>query len=104
MIKARAGHHLTPRTLSSGRDIYEELDAGFALIALDVDDATVHAFEAAANANKIPLKVIRDSYADGREQYESKLILVRPDQYVVWTGDALSGDAARIMTKVVGLG
>jgi len=103
MIKARVGHHLTPRTLSSGRDIYEELDAGFALIALDADDATVHAFEAAANAIKVPLKVIRDSYADGREQYESKLILVRPDQYVVWTGDALFGDAAKIITKVVGL-
>jgi len=102
MIKARAGHHLTPRTLSSGRDVYEELDSGFALIALDADDATVKGFEAAAKAQKVPFKVIRDSYAGGREEYESKLILVRPDQYVVWTGETAPSDIDALMVKVTG--
>ena len=33
---AQAGHHLTPRLLSSGRNVFEELDsAGFTLLAFD---------------------------------------------------------------------
>ena len=105
MVKARAGHHLTPRKLSSGRDVYDEIDAmGFALIALDADDTTVEAFTKAAAAKKIPLKVVRDTYADDRTEWESKLILARPDQYIVWTGDKLDGDAADILATGVGKG
>ncbi len=103
MVKARAGHHLTPRTLTSGKDAFEELNLlGFTLLAFDAPDATVKAFEQAAAAKKIPLKVVRDTYAGGREEYESKLILVRPDQYVVWAGDAAPADAGALMGKVVG--
>ena len=34
MFKARAGHHLAPQPLSTGRNIFEELGADFTLIAL----------------------------------------------------------------------
>ena len=37
--------------------------------------------------SRTSLKVIRDVAADGREKYQSRLILVRPDQFVAWTGD-----------------
>jgi len=102
MVKARAGHHLTPRPLSTGKDVYEELGTGFTLIALDSDDATQSAFESAAKALKVPFKVIRDSYAGSREEYESKLILVRPDQYVVWTGNEKPADAQAVLAKAIG--
>jgi hypothetical protein len=59
-------------------------------------------FEASAQARHIPLTVIRDTYAGGREDYAARLVLVRPDQYVVWTGDAAPGDADDVMRKVVG--
>ncbi|MGH6980591.1 MAG: FAD-dependent monooxygenase, partial [Stellaceae bacterium] len=36
---ARAGHHLAPRKLSSGRNVYEELGDGFTLLAFDAPDA-----------------------------------------------------------------
>jgi hypothetical protein len=103
MLKARAGHHLAPRRLSCGRDVFEELGDGFALLALGVEDATVAPFAESAGARKIPLRIIRDSCAGGREAYEARLVLVRPDQYVAWTGNAAPADADAVLRKVVGL-
>jgi 2-polyprenyl-6-methoxyphenol hydroxylase-like FAD-dependent oxidoreductase len=102
MFKARAGHHLAPRLLSSGRDVFEELGDGFALLAFGVDESAVAPFEASARARGIPLKIIRDTFAGGREDYEARLVLVRPDQYVVWTDDAAPADTDAIMRTVVG--
>lgn len=104
MFKARAGHHLAPRQLSSGGNVFEELGDGFALLAFGVEEKVVAPFEASARARNIPLKIIRDTYDGGREAYEAMLVLVRPDQYVAWTGDAAPEDADSIMRKLVGQG
>jgi 4-hydroxyisophthalate hydroxylase len=103
-FKAQAGHHLPPQKLSSGRNVFEELGAGFTLLAFDGNAGTVAAFEQAAKTLRVPLKVIRDSYADGRTAYEARIILVRPDQYVVWTGDTPPADATALLAKAVGRG
>ena len=101
MHKARPGHHLSPQPLSDGRNVYEALDQGFTLIALDADAASVSAFEASAKALGAPLKIIRDARSGGREAWESRLILVRPDQFVAWCGDA-APDAAAVMRMATG--
>ena len=104
VFPARAGHHLPPQPLSSGKNIYEELGPGFSLLAFEADPHIVTAFEQAAQALEVPLKIIQDSYTEGRKAYQSRLILVRPDQYVAWIG-ANRGQPAEIwvtMGKVVG--
>jgi len=102
-FSARIGHHLPPQTLTSGRNVFEELGEGFTLLAFGAEDSAVKGFEDAAKARKLPFKVVRDTFAGGREAYEAKLILVRPDQYVVWSGNAAPADAGNIMTRVAGL-
>jgi hypothetical protein len=82
--------------------VFEELGPGFTLLAFDVEDQTIRSFEQAAATLAVPLKVISDSYRDARQAYESRLILVRPDQYVAWTGDSGPDDPRRLMAKVTG--
>jgi 2-polyprenyl-6-methoxyphenol hydroxylase-like FAD-dependent oxidoreductase len=99
---AQAGHHLSPRTLSSGRNVFEELGTGFTLLALGAEDGAVKAFEEAARSIRVPLKVIRDSYEGDRQAFEANLVLVRPDQYVVWAGNDAPADAASIVRTATG--
>ena len=99
---ARAGHHLAPQPLSSGKNVFEELGDGFTLLAFGASDADVQAFEQAASAAKIPFKVIRDTFAGGREAYEQHLVLVRPDQFVAWTAGEAPADVAALLAKMVG--
>jgi 4-hydroxyisophthalate hydroxylase len=99
---ARPGHHLAPQRLSSGKNVFEELGAGFTLLALDASESDVRSISDAAVATRVPLGVVRDTFASGRERYAHRLVLVRPDQYVVWAGDAAPPDARALMTQVSG--
>jgi len=101
-FKARAGHHLPPQRLSSGKNVFEELGADFTLLAFDSGDGIVADFERAAKVLRVPLKIVRDSYRDGREAYEASLVLVRPDRYVAWAADGDPADAAQVLAKVTG--
>jgi hypothetical protein len=100
---ARAGRHLAPQPLSSGRNVFEELGTGYTLFAFSVDGQAVAAFEQAAKSHNIPLKVVRDTCEGGREAYEARLVLVRPDQYVVWQGDEPPQAPDALIKKVAGI-
>jgi len=99
---ARAGHHLSPLFLSSGRNIYEELGAGFTLVDLEADAADVEAIADAARAAGVPLEVVRDAFTDERKDFEARLILVRPDQFVVWAGDRAPAKPSAMIAMVTG--
>ena len=102
IFEALPGHHLPPQTLSTGRNVYEEIGAGFALLAFDADAAAVASFEVAAADLGVPFKLIRDTCAGGREAYKAKLVLVRPDQYVVWAGDTPALPPREILARAAG--
>jgi 4-hydroxyisophthalate hydroxylase len=101
---ARAGHHLAPHLVSSGRNIFQELGDGFTLLALDASDADARGFDDAARRLAMPLKIIRDSEANGRESYEAGLVLVRPDQFVAWAGDRVEPEPLQILERAIGRG
>jgi len=86
--------------LSSGKNVFEELGDGFTLIDL-TDGTAATALEQAAARLGIPLRVIRDTASGGREKYEARLILVRPDQFVAYAGDN-ADDASDILMRAVG--
>jgi hypothetical protein len=91
-----------PLELSNGANVFEKLSAGYTLLALDADATAVQSIHAAAAANHVPLEVVRDSFADLRRDYAAKLILVRPDQYVVWAGDSLPEEPEALLKQVTG--
>lgn len=97
---ARAGHHLAPLLLSSGRNVYEELGSGFTLLAFGASDEAVADFQSAAKGLGVPFKVVRDSFAGDLEKYEARLIMVRPDQFVAWAGGD-NGDEGAIDAEAV---
>jgi hypothetical protein len=102
--RARAGHHLSPQTLSDGRNVYERLGEFFSLLAFGDDEKVIGAFEAAAARLKIPLSVIRDTSSDAAAGYEARYVLVRPDEFVAWAGDVEPEDAHAVLARVVGAG
>jgi 4-hydroxyisophthalate hydroxylase len=99
MFKARAGHHLPPQLLSSGRNVFEELGSDFTLFTFHASEAAAMAFTVAAKALRVPLHIVRDSYEQGRRAYEAKFILVRPDRYIAWTADSPPPDPVAILGK-----
>ena len=58
----------------------------------------------AARKLKIPFSIVEDTRDQGRDAYEAALVLVRPDQYVVWAGDNAPDDVEAVLAKVTGRG
>ena len=67
-----------------------------------------HRYEAHAqpdlktNELNVPLKIIHDTCADDREDYKARYILIRPDHYIVWSGDNEPKDVDQLLEKAVG--
>jgi 4-hydroxyisophthalate hydroxylase len=101
-LAARVGHHLTPRQLSSGRNVFEELGEGFTLLELGSCDIAVRELQRAAEERHVPLTIVRDVNTENRTFYDAALILIRPDQFVAWTSDGTVDDAVKIIARVIG--
>jgi len=100
---AQTGHHLAPLILSSDKNIFEEIGNDFCLIALDGDVAEIKHIQRSANRMKIPLNIVCDNIDGGRDRYETRYILVRPDHYIVWNSNTAPPNIEKILSKVVGI-
>jgi hypothetical protein len=89
--------------LEDGRSLFDLFHGEWTLLALG-DDATATAtaaFESAARALAMDLRILRLASPGLRELYEAPLVLIRPDQIVAWRGRAATG-AREILSKVRG--
>ena len=86
LFEARAGHHLAPAMLSSGVNVFEALGAGFTLLAIGVQLATLDRFRIAAADQNLPLTICATSPEGEVLRYGTALVLVRPDEFVAWVG------------------
>jgi hypothetical protein len=99
---ARAGHHLAPYRMISGRDVYDELGADFTLIDLGAAPETVVEFQSAADALRVPLKVVTEKTEAAQKHYGANLILVRPDQFVAFDAKDAPTDAHHVLRRAIG--
>ncbi len=99
--RARAGYHLSPRPFAGGDALFERLGAGFGLIDAGADAADADALVAAAHALRIPLQTV-DAGPEAAHEWQARLILVRPDNFVAYAGDGLGHDAAAVLRRAVG--
>ncbi|MCB1366336.1 MAG: FAD-dependent monooxygenase [Rhodobacteraceae bacterium] len=100
-FRARAGHHLAPQMLDDGRGAFAHLGPGFTLFAHEDQAATADAFADAARAAGVPLTLAMSGDCPAFAGWQARLVLVRPDHYVAWAGDA-TGAAASILARVAG--
>lgn len=100
-FQARAGHHLPPRTLSDGSSVFAHLGREFTLIALDAREAEIASVKDTAAHAGVPVTVVQDTLQAPRADWGARLVLVRPDHFVAWSGDSAS-EASDALLQAVG--
>jgi len=105
-FQARAGHHLAPARLASDAIVNDELGADHSLLVFGAAPDAAGEFSAEAKKLGIPLKVIREQGAGEAARYQAGMVLVRPDHFVAWAGEADGArtDAAQVLLKAIGAG
>jgi hypothetical protein len=87
--------------LEDGRSLFDSFHSEWTLLALGPRVPSTAAFEEAAQALGLDLRVVHHPAPALRTLYEAPLALIRPDQVVAWRGSQARG-AERILRKVVG--
>ncbi|MES2413407.1 MAG: FAD-dependent monooxygenase [Pseudomonadota bacterium] len=95
-FEARAGHHMAPAELATGQNFFDALGKGYTLLAVGVPQATVDCFQRVAAELALPLTICSAAPEGQVLRYASPLVLVRPDEFVAWTGHAIDISEARI--------
>jgi 2-polyprenyl-6-methoxyphenol hydroxylase-like FAD-dependent oxidoreductase len=98
----RPGHRAPHVALGDGRSILTLFGRGFVLLRNGAVDLDTGAFEVAAAALGVPLRVEDIDGPGVAALYERKLVLVRPDGHVAWRSDTMPEDPAGILNAVRG--
>ena len=97
---ARAGRRLPHRWACPGDSLYDHLGPGFTLIRCDARGPDDGGLIAAAARAGLPLTVLDLAGPGWAEHFGARLVLVRPDQHVSWSGDAPRDPTALIRTVI----
>ncbi len=88
--------------LDDGSSLYDHFhDSEWTLLALGADVPDTGAFQAAAQALAVDLRVVHLPQTALRELYEAPLALIRPDHIVAWRGTSAAG-ATKVLSRVSG--
>ncbi len=88
--------------LSDGAALHDRLGAGHTLLRLGGTHVDTSSLERSFRDINAPLDVIDVAGERPREIYQFDFLLVRPDLHVVWRGNELPQDAAKIATVATG--
>jgi hypothetical protein len=87
--------------LDDGRSLFDLFHTEWTLLALGPEEVATHAFEAAAAALSLDLRIVSLPMRSLSALYEAPLALIRPDQIVAWRGTNAE-DAWKVLMRVTG--
>ena len=99
---AAPGSRAPHRWLVDGTSLYDHFGPGFTLLQFGSTPPSTEAFEEAARARGIPLRLVRRADDGLAELYAAPLALIRPDQHVAWRGDAVPIAIDELIDRVCG--
>jgi 2-polyprenyl-6-methoxyphenol hydroxylase-like FAD-dependent oxidoreductase len=97
----RAPHLWLDADRGMGSSLFDRFGKGFTLLRLNGKGGS-DALAAAAVKRGIPLDVFDLDLPEARELYGRDFILIRPDRYIAWRGDAIPEDADALLATVTG--
>lgn len=87
--------------LDDGHSLFDKFHSEWTLLVLGPDVPFTDAFEVAAQALSVDLRVVRLPQTSLSELYEAPLALIRPDQIVAWRGTT-ADEAQTVLMRVTG--
>ncbi|GLY43167.1 monooxygenase [Amycolatopsis sp. NBRC 101858] len=94
------GNRLPHQWLSRNRSLQDELGPGFTLLEIAAPPAPE--WEPAAATAGVPLTRYRLNRPDLHGLYAARYVLVRPDGYIAWRGEASPGDPRAVLDHARG--
>jgi hypothetical protein len=98
----RAPHYWPGPGRGTGDSLFDRFGKGFTLLRLGGRAVDTSSIEAAARKRNVPLTVLDLPDADARDLYGRDLALIRPDQYIAWSGNKPPADADKLIAQVTG--
>lgn len=87
--------------LDDGRSLFDLFHSEWTLLALGPQPPSTEAFESAADALAVDLRVVHLPQPSLLSLYEAPLALIRPDQIVAWRGTT-ADDAREVLAQLTG--
>jgi 2-polyprenyl-6-methoxyphenol hydroxylase-like FAD-dependent oxidoreductase len=96
---ARAGYHLSPQSLSDGQNIYDRMGPHFNLILIGQTEAFIETVNAELGGTELPVEVITSAATAGTENWQARIILVRPDHFIAFASTQLPHAIVEIVAR-----